>query len=145
MYALHPKTHKCITKGFFLSHTSFGVFWLKYLWGFQALMFITMLIISTQNFELNLGCWCIMQQATLMMVQLILWTKPFCCDVYGIKFLMHNPLSFDKISKLPQTMFPVVVNSKHFYLLPNLCFKKAFEFLKLWKTFLTSWKAHKNV
>jgi hypothetical protein len=58
---------------------------------------------------------------------------------------MHNPLSFEKISKLLQTMFPIVVNSKHFYLLLDLCFDKAFEFLKLWNTFFTSWKAHKKV
>lgn len=66
-----------------------------------------MLIISTQNFELNLGCWCIMQQAILMMVQLILWTKPFCCDVYGIKFwctipwvLIKSPNSHKQCSPL---------------------------------------------
>ncbi len=85
MNALHPKTQKCIIEGFFLPHTSFGVFWLKYFWGFQPLMSIIMLLLSTQNFELNLSCWCIMQRVALLMVRIFLWTKPFCYDVYGIK------------------------------------------------------------
>jgi hypothetical protein len=49
---------------------------------------------------------------------------------------MYNPLSFEKSSKLSWTIFPTIVNFEHFYPFPNLCFDKAFEFLKLFKTFL---------
>jgi hypothetical protein len=45
--------------------------------------------------------------------------------------LMHNPLKFEKISKLLWTIFPIIINFEHFYPFPNLCFDKAFEFLKL--------------
>jgi hypothetical protein len=45
--------------------------------------------------------------------------------------LMHNPLSFEKISKCFWTIFPIIVNFEHFNPFSNLCFNKAFEFLKL--------------
>jgi hypothetical protein len=45
--------------------------------------------------------------------------------------LMHKPLSFEKISKLLWTIFSIINNYEHFYPFPNLCFDKAFEFLKL--------------
>lgn len=71
--------------------------------------------------------------------QLQKWCKltflmtPFCC--VWIKSLMHNPLSFEKISKLLWATFPIIVSFEQFYHIPSLHFDKAFEFFKLWNFF----------